>query len=343
MTTLSNQLFDIEQLTRAIITQIDDPLYTILDLGYGQQQLITSPLMECISTAIRAMPPILQTPFTIYEFNPFVRLFVYHAVVCDLVENVQMFDTVRKSNDIYQQGFDFERVLERASKMLAFVNQIRQDARTPGFRAIIDDAERCSGKNLEGILAYIDSLFEHYARLLVVRLDLGYQKGHVITNNEDILRKYDQAKHDFQHFLKNLKRHKLFEHKVGHIWKLEYGPDKGFHYHLYLFFDGSKVKDDVLKAFQVGDYWVYSIARGLGVSWNCNLHKDQYPQCGIGMINHNDFEKINYLKQAVSYLVKIDHYVRMMTPEDSINFGRGQILPPRTDGPGRPRLIADIV
>lgn len=34
---------------------------------------------------------------------------------------------------------------------------------------------------------------------------------------------------------------------VGHIWKLEEGTTKGYHFHLMFFFDGSKVQHDAYR------------------------------------------------------------------------------------------------
>lgn len=187
-------------------------------------------------------------------------------------------------------------------------------------------------------MAYIDSLFDNYYQLLVIRVDLGYHQGNHITCQVDVANKYWEAKHDFEHLFNNAKMNSLFEHKVGHIWSLEYGPDKGYHYHLILFFDGSKVQHDVYLAMRVGEYWIYPITAGRGVYWNCNDHKDDYFKCGIGMIHYSEGEKIKHLKQAAAYLIKVDHYARLLTPGNGRTFGRGEILPPRIEGPGRPRL-----
>lgn len=42
---------------------------------------------------------------------------------------------------------------------------------------------------------------------------------------------------------------------VGYVWKLEYGPEKGYHMHLLVFFDGSMVRKDQALAYLIGKYW----------------------------------------------------------------------------------------
>ena len=93
----------------------------------------------------------------------------------------------------------------------------------------------------------------------------------------------------------------------------------------------------VYRAREIGEYWKLVVTNGRGSYWNCNDKKAGYHHLGIGMIHYSDVEKISNLKQAAVYLVKVDHYVRMLTPDNGRTFGRGEILPPRTSTVGRPR------
>jgi hypothetical protein len=195
-------------------------------------------------------------------------------------------------------------------------------------------------KNYESMMNYIDNLFLRYARLLVLRLDLSYRKNvdnPYMTENE-FYAAYWQAKHDKEHLFNNMRTNQLFDHMVGNIWRLEYGTDKGFHYHCIFFFDGSQVREDIPLANRIGQYWSNNITQGRGLYHNCNLHKDDYNRCGIGMMNWNDFELIDNLKSATRYLVKPDDYLNTFTNNIDIGrtFGRGTIQE-KTETRGRPR------
>lgn len=193
-------------------------------------------------------------------------------------------------------------------------------------------------KNYQSILHYIDNLFSRYARLMVIRLDLGYRKDAMI--DLELYQAYWQAKYDKEHLFNNMRTNQIFNHMVGYIWRLEYTEQKGFHYHLIFFFDGSKVKEDISHATMIGEYWVKSITEDSGLYHNCNLHKEKYTYCGIGMINYYDTVLINNLKYLAQYLVKPDD--DMIAFMNSMNigrtFGRGT-LKQKTETRGRPRML----
>lgn len=336
MNTLSKQLSNIGQLTQTIISQPNDPLYIVTDQGNGTLKVQPTELAKSIENMVEHYLYEILEQFPIHGFHPYVSVFIRNAIDCNLMFAVDHQRALKKTNNLYQIGVDYEVMVDLIFSMRTCIQQILEYTSHAEFKDMIYNAHRASQKNHEGMMRYIDSLFEHYARLVVIRLDLHYHEGHAIISHGDIAKKYWQAKYDFRHLLNNAKMNSLFDDMVGYIWSLEYGPERGFHYHVVMFFNSSQVKNDVYRAWEVGQYWE-GITPPRGTYWNCNEHKDQYPQCGIGIIHYSDVEKINYLKQAAAYLIKVDHYVRMLTPDSGRTFGRGEILPPRTGNIGRPR------
>jgi hypothetical protein len=73
-----------------------------------------------------------------------------------------------------------------------------------------------------------------------------------------------------------------------------------------LFFDGSQVRDDVNRAWEIGDYWQWVITNGRGSYWNCNAHKEDYKYCGmltrerIRQIESKALRKLRYPSRAES-------------------------------------------
>jgi len=218
---------------------------------------------------------------------------------------------------------------------------LRAEVHSPAFKKIIDNANRLLTKNHKSLLSYIHRVFEQHARLLVLRVDFGYRlKPRCSVTQADLMTEYQQAKKDYQHFVNNQKGNRLFEYLVGHVWKLEYGLQKGFHYHLILFFDGSKVRQDITLAQQIGEYWQTIITQGRELYFNCNAKKHEYKYLGIGMINHHDTELRNNLNRAAGYLIKIDHFARLSAKSIHRNFGKGIIKQSNigyTGKRGRPR------
>lgn len=154
----------------------------------------------------------------------------------------------------------------------------------------------------------------------------------------DIGIKYREAKDDLKHFLNNTKSNDLFKHLLGHVWKLEYGAEKGFHFHVLFFFRGARVWKDKKLARLIGEYWKNQITNGRGIYYNCNANKALYRSLGIGMIKYDNMALRAGLCKAAEYLIKVDHFARLLTPDNGRTFGRGEILEPKGDNdPGRPR------
>lgn len=142
-------------------------------------------------------------------------------------------------------------------------------------------------------------LFSIWSKLVVIRLDLGYE-SHLNANIEDVQR-------DFKKFYTNARHNRIFNHLGGYILKIEYGIKKKLHLYLILFFNGNKRegRSDVHLARQIGEYWVNVITQGQGWYWNCNDEKEKkYRWVGIGLVKAKEMDKRKNLLRAVEYLCK---------------------------------------
>lgn len=220
------------------------------------------------------------------------------------------------------------------------VAKIREHSRSVGYRTAVKSFQRVASKNKRSLLRYRDALFRQYSRLLVLRLDLGY--------HHDVSRvKHDQApfdaytcvrenRIDFFKYLNKAYRKSL----VGFNWRLEYALQKGFHYHLILYFDGSKVREDVTIGRLLGQHWDQVITHGMGVHFNCNASARRYRRCGIGMLKHNDAESQAGLALAVSYITKPDIFLQAVFPANARVLGRGNMPFQKGAKRGAPRALA---
>lgn len=199
------------------------------------------------------------------------------------------------------------------------VSEYRDEVIKPEFRQELRKYQRNSVKNLKGITNYIQHLFNQHARLLVIRLDLSWAKVHTGSITPEI------ARQQRQQLLRNMKRNRLFKHVLGMVWKLEYGPDRGFHYHTLFFLDGNKTRSDISICTQFGEYWAKVITKGKGTYFNCNAQHERYEKPGTGMVKYGDILKQEGLQRAVAYLTKIDTFARLALPGNARTFGRGEI------------------
>lgn len=256
----------------------------------------------------------------LYTFEPYIALMVDQVKAARLC-GVALVRKMRSDRD---------EVEHYVQQLNSCVEGIRQEARSKSFARKLKNYQRSSNKNHKELTGYVDALFERHSRLLVLRVDLGYQKQHCRTTQAE-------AKRDREHLLRNKRSNKLFDDMVGYIWKLEHGPEKGFHYHMMFFFDGSKVREDITKALLIGRYWTELITKGRGVYYNCNADKSRYKSCGIGMVDHRDSPMRDTLNQlAIPYLTKTDIYMKLQ----AIGRGLGKMERPSLKDPrGRPRAL----
>ena len=207
------------------------------------------------------------------------------------------------------------------------LEHIRRDGRSGEFKESVkarnDDARRMH----RSVKGYVDALFAAHSRMLVLRVDFGY-------GNPD--QSVMQVKQDLKHLFSNQRANKLFESMVGYVWRLEYGVDKGYHYHLVYFFHGKDVYKDAFLAQQIGVYWSDVVTKKRGMFFNCNKKKREYWYCGIGMVDWSDDVKRNNLQRAFAYLAKKDKYLRVPSGVGRV-MGKGKWPEARTSAVGRPR------
>lgn len=171
-------------------------------------------------------------------------------------------------------------------------------------------------RNQRSIYGFIDKLFEQHAKLLPVRVDLGYKSNETVINmvesplNYHLPHNYltkEDILNNWEILLNKLRwnHRSLLKELVGYIWKIEYGEDKGIHYHLMLFFNGNRVQKDYYYADELGKIWL-DITNELGTYFNCSVDKgNRYGDRNCLQVTHRNDDRRN-LYQTASYLSKKD-------------------------------------
>jgi hypothetical protein len=217
---------------------------------------------------------------------------------------------------------------------------VRKGLREPDFIARRRRRREQAHRNYQSGKNYIEELFAHYARLLVLRIDLGYRDWMRPENNLMSQKTIHDIRRDVARLFNNRRSNSIFDCMVGQIAKIEEGTTKGFHAHVMFFFDGALKRDDGYLAQSIGKYWELVITSGEGMFYNCNFHKNRYRRLGIGMVAHHDAEKRGNLLEAMAYLTKVDQYLRIDV-DGGRAFFRGVPPKPRVKKAGRPRRNRD--
>lgn len=271
-------------------------------------------LISCFSVSADE----IREVFPKHRFNPYIELFMRAGPFEDWQKLIQ---AKALSQRLY-------------SALKERVVAIIEESRSPSFKKLLDDHERTTRKNRGSVMGYIDALFERYSKLLVLRIDLGYRKP-LLRGTKEVVT-FDEVWGHRRRFLKDLKKLIPNNALAGYVWKLEYGLSKSFHYHLLIFLDGQKVREDITIARILGEHWVKAVTNGAGLYYNCNARKSGYRSLGIGLISHNDQSLREGLALAATYLVKPDYYIRMVAPKKGRVLGKG-CLPKQPKSAGRPR------
>lgn len=156
-------------------------------------------------------------------------------------------------------------------------------------------------RRFDKVCEVIDSAFKADSRVAVIRVDLGYKEGKssAQTINKDLDKLYQNAR----------SKPNIFKDKIVQIIKVEKSGNDGYHAHALFAFKGHNVKNHKAKAEQIGKYWQNEITKGNGNYHNCN--SKEYPKYSLGVIERDDEEAKNALKENVlGYICKDEQSTR---------------------------------
>lgn len=176
----------------------------------------------------------------------------------------------------------------------------------------------------------INKLISKFSKLLVLRIDFSIDRKFNITL--ELMKTYMSI------FLKKLHTpNDKVPPIAGYIWKLEYGIQKGYHYHFIFFMDGNIHKQETYFVGQLIKLWK-DITLNKGYYYSCNHNKGSYRKLAIGTLVHDDQEKINALYMVVDYITKVDQFIIEKTLKNQRTFGYSTRKLEKSKA-GRPRNI----
>ena len=260
------------------------------------------------------------------------------------VELALFYNPFGKPGDYHRPGINgaelFNALLELIRK------RARSDRRCKDFLNFSEDYDLVE---LKGVAEYFDDLFVDFSKILVVRVDLGYQADEA----EKI--SFEQAHSHIQRFINNRHWHHFFDHCIGYVIARERGTGsdlengdngRGYHFHCFILFDGQKEKNGVELAKKVIDYWENRIVNSPRTpaderikTWycNCNARESNYRYNGIGMVSHADELKRWHMIFAMIYLTKNSQGLGDDVPPGTRALTKGQYKSRELEKRGRPR------
>ena len=318
--TVCADLISIERLVKEVVA-CDQVLFNIKNKGWNSYLMYDELGRDVLRFIWRE--EWIRYHYPLHKFSPYVEAFFE----CSM-------EFRQKHYNPGVSGYSSEEVFGAAESLNKMIEELKEVISSDHFKAKINQHARSSNKNRRSIVKYINALFDSKSRLLVVRVDLGYE-ARAKRNGENI--SYAQAKENREAFFKELKKVFPNGELVGYCWKLEFGISKSYHYHVMVFLDGAKRREDISLGRLIGEIWQEKVTLGKGVYFNCNSKKSAYRSCGIGMINHGELRKREGLLKAAAYLTKQDVYIKIALDGGGRSFGRGELPKLCSVKKGRPR------
>ncbi|WP_288403188.1 inovirus-type Gp2 protein [uncultured Acinetobacter sp.] len=191
-------------------------------------------------------------------------------------------------------------------------------------------------KNTESLREYLSDLFNHYARLLVVRVDLKY---YIDVQDQISFKLFTQHMEILRNRISN--KDGCFKGVEGFAWALEQGADLGYHCHLLLLYQGADHQDGFRLGKMVEAKW-QEITQGEAKSQESPQERGKafivndlrYLQrfkpnntIGVGMVYRDKPESVHCAIATALYLTrpeKLDQYLRVKLSESQKTFGTGQ-------------------
>jgi hypothetical protein len=318
-------------MNKTIETRFEDFCHLLINIPFGAEaieQLFTQPnTNHPFKESLTELPLFIEAtshyPRQSYRFSARIEA-LFHAIdVCGLPVDLQAF---------YQACFEPDYLYLSPLKpyIVSLLSCFQSVLLSPSVMQTINEHNREAQRNTVNVGQYIDRLFLHHARLLVLRVDLAYGQDECVT--------FEALESDLYRLQNNARHNTLFDEMLGYVFKIEYGMEKKLHVHALFFFNGHKHKCDVYLAQQIGNYWNTVITLGRGCYWNCNQGKGTYKHLGIGDIHFSDAVKRDNLMIAVAYLCKKhQQWIKPHNAPMTKLLRKGQCKLLDSPKPGRPR------
>lgn len=228
-----------------------------------------------------------------YTYMDYINVFV--ALKADI-------DLIRYNELLNPNSENYDFVLNFSNEQWCYYNEFLKPYIGQARNALTQFSihKQANHKNLE---KYLKSLYEHYARLYIVRVDLGYLK----ESNSIGIKQFNQDFTKLRNRIAN--KDGCFKLVQGYAWTIEQAKDHGYHVHLLLIYNASKVSNGSYYAIEVGKMWE-QIARYYGCYFNLNSRKYinelKARKCliGLGLLSRNNKGDWGKLLTVAKYLAE---------------------------------------
>lgn len=281
------------------------PSDELLKLVYAWQDL--ADVMETSTSSAKQLSPRLEHFFTAYK--TFMQRYRE-----ELLQQREVFDPGLNINTLRH---DIEKHLEKG------FDYYQQAIRSHTFTRAIKQNQTNHNRNRRSLLNYVEVLLKTYPSLYVLHLDLGYN----VFNYSTMLKAtYSRLREDLNALLHARHRNPMWKDDlVGHLWKIEDAPQRRFHVHLFLFYNGATAEHHQKDVNRLQERWIEEITQREGALYARRKGQKPVwvPENRGYLITSNDETQVHQLNKYLDYLVQIDKLFGLETLPQARVFGKG--------------------
>ncbi|MDS7931569.1 inovirus-type Gp2 protein [Acinetobacter sp. V102_4] len=262
---------------------------------------------------ITALPSVFSMPVS-GTYTVSVELETIHSVIQNLTNAERFVLGTFSSTSAYTN----EQAQAYVIALNQFQNILNEKMSSSKVRKRLHNRKASRLDTKESMINLVHALLHVHSKILVVRVDLGIMRAPESLINHHISSDQWRSEQDSQFIIKALERlnenarHNRMKHALGYIHRIEYGPQKGFHVHAYYFFDGQDHQEDISWGQYIAKQWK-RVTNNQGSVFICNMKKEDYRYCALGMLDYSDKQMLKNLEQSFDYLCKNDQYFQFTT------------------------------
>lgn len=280
---------------------------------HGNKKLSVQYAKDLPIQLVSALPSIFSMPLS-GTYTVSVELETIHSVIQDLSDAERFVLGTFTSTSVYTNE-QAQAYVEALNRFQSLLNERMSSAKV---RKRLYNRKDSRLKTKENMIELVHALLHVHSKILVVRIDLGIMRDPESLMNNHIPPDQWQSEQDSQFIIdalerlnKNARMNRM-KHALGYIHRIEYGPQKGFHVHAYYFFDGQDHWADITWGQYIAKQWQH-VTNNQGSVFICNMKKEDYRYCALGMLDYSDVKMLKNLEQSFDYLCKNDQYFQFMT------------------------------
>ncbi|ENU81867.1 hypothetical protein F975_00483 [Acinetobacter sp. ANC 3789] len=279
----------------------------VYQLSYEGKCLYTSdPVLDSYLRGIHSIEILKQTPYWCKEAEIFSMVFNSHIspYILEYEEHLFWRAQTNLKFEIYGSNNYIPESSVRAAKLKnILVDELSKTFDSLEYRAFQYTRNLKVKRQYKKMLALIKRLLQLFNHILIIRLDLGWNKS---INPCEI--SVSQMRANFTKFLGEFRYSKYLPNIVGYLWKLQFSKQKGYHYHCMFFIDGNTFQRHTDYAEIIGQYWK-TMTENKGYFLNCINDLIKHRRFSIGLIQYGDHNALDILKQALLYICKQDQFL----------------------------------